>query len=527
MASATEFFRALWRDAVGFAELRLIGGGKPIRQQFFEYPAGVEALVRQAQAESGGANVYYGVCLRNREEGKSDAVSQATCLWADIDFKTTPESQAMQALRDLPRKASIGVLSGAGIHAYWLLREPVTGDDLARVPKTNRAIAKAIGGDRTQDLARILRVPGTLNTKYTPPRPCEIAVWRPELTYTLEDFDFLPTDAQVSLPAENLTQIEQLSGDMISKLVQVAQKLWVQGHRHEAALFLGGMLAKRGIPEEVARRIVQTVATLTGDEEVDDRIRAIQTTYEKLRTGTPTAGYSGLQELAQRLPEPLRKLGLSAVRRVNTLLRPEDSDGGIAVIGLIKHDTRPVLWETTIALGDRHLTVKSDTETQMTIKRFRRLCWEEHHTMLPSIRQESWEKALAAAPIEVRRVDAAEATADGYLIQHIEEFEERAQPERAGEAAIQAVPIRLDTGEIVLRLTALLRYLRTEGIENRQRERVIAALRALEYEPKRIRLGPSRQIRAWVRRGGASGGGGGQDTETKKPLYIQPKILDF
>jgi hypothetical protein len=76
------------------------------------------------------------------------------------------------------------VASGGGVHAYWLTDEPW----LCSSPESREAIAVLqhawvlkVGADPTvHDLARILRVPGTLNHKYNPPRPvsflwCDLA----------------------------------------------------------------------------------------------------------------------------------------------------------------------------------------------------------------------------------------------------------------------------------------------------------------------------------------------------------------
>ena len=76
------------------------------------------------------------------------------------------------------------VSSGKGFHVYWLLAEPfILSDDAARRDwaEIQRWWVRHVGADPSAcDLARVLRVPGTRNGKYDPPRPvsfirCELA----------------------------------------------------------------------------------------------------------------------------------------------------------------------------------------------------------------------------------------------------------------------------------------------------------------------------------------------------------------
>ena len=64
---------------------------------------------------------------------------------------------------------SLVVFSGRGYHAYWVFAEPVRvceGDDRARqVVQANRILARRLDGDAVGDLARVMRVPGTVNPR--------------------------------------------------------------------------------------------------------------------------------------------------------------------------------------------------------------------------------------------------------------------------------------------------------------------------------------------------------------------------
>ncbi len=111
-------------------------------------------------------DVYVGVAPRLRRSGRRDDVAPTALLWADCD-----SAGASEALYEFVPPANIVVASGTAgnAHGYWMLSEPV---DVARLEELNRRLGAALGADvRCAEAARILRVPGTLSFKHTPPRP--------------------------------------------------------------------------------------------------------------------------------------------------------------------------------------------------------------------------------------------------------------------------------------------------------------------------------------------------------------------
>jgi hypothetical protein len=103
--------------------------------------------------------------LSYQRRKKAD-VTHAPALWVDVDGVTAEEgyNRVIQA----PVPPSIVVFSGGGVHAYWLLNQPVAINAATRdkFEATLRALAKATGGDeQTCEVARVMRLPGTVNTK--------------------------------------------------------------------------------------------------------------------------------------------------------------------------------------------------------------------------------------------------------------------------------------------------------------------------------------------------------------------------
>lgn len=72
---------------------------------------------------------------------------------------------------------------------------------------------------------------------------------------------------------------------------------WPLGARHEAALSLSGGLLTRGWPIEAVTTFVRAVAQAAGDDEVEDRVRAVRDTAETITRGEPATGWPTLAEI--------------------------------------------------------------------------------------------------------------------------------------------------------------------------------------------------------------------------------------
>jgi hypothetical protein len=127
--------------------------------------------------------------------GSKEGIVEIPALWCDVDVtKGSPAyDHFKQIYKDFSLKPSILVESGGGYHLYWPLKEPASRIDIPRVENLLKRIAIHLGGDRVSaEAARILRVPGTYNLKYTPKRRITIGHLHPEKQYNLDDFEILP-----------------------------------------------------------------------------------------------------------------------------------------------------------------------------------------------------------------------------------------------------------------------------------------------------------------------------------------------
>jgi hypothetical protein len=92
----------------------------------------------------GESNVYLGINPRIREGGKEEDVALARCLFADWDDVQPDQLDAVLAEAELPQPTLI-VDSGHGVHAYWLLTEPIT--DMALWRAAQAAIIRRAKSD--------------------------------------------------------------------------------------------------------------------------------------------------------------------------------------------------------------------------------------------------------------------------------------------------------------------------------------------------------------------------------------------
>lgn len=177
-------------------------------------------------------DVYFGLgatarALGEYERPKNEEVTAIPGLWVDIDVlhpvhkikELPPNIEAAMELIPDQLHPSIIVWSGYGIHVYWLFREPWVFEtpeergqasnlllSLQAVIRAN-ATRKGWKIDPTADLARVLRVPGTLNRKL-PDNPIQA------LVIEQADIRYNPSDIEHLLPlVEAGTSLVSRTGD--------------------------------------------------------------------------------------------------------------------------------------------------------------------------------------------------------------------------------------------------------------------------------------------------------------------------
>jgi len=235
------------------------------KSEFISEPSEIAQAV---QTLTNGMNydIYFGVCtstknLPSYKRFASDGIEAVYGLWIDIDIKDEvhqksnlpPDSEAALALiSEAPLDPTIIVDSGHGFHAYWLFKEPYvisSPENREKISTLERSwndlIAKKaeVHGwviDSVYDLARIMRLPGTYNTKSKEPIYCEIHKLN-DTMYEPEDFEQFITPGGLSsftknnsittlemqsqnLPDMNITEDSTLTAEEL-ELIQQTSKL--------------------------------------------------------------------------------------------------------------------------------------------------------------------------------------------------------------------------------------------------------------------------------------------------------------
>jgi hypothetical protein len=521
-----EFFEALWGGVgAGFIELRpLVKGGQPSGDRaWFAWPGELDAFLAKALPIK--TNVYFGVGLRKgRGKGKAEDVGALTAVWVDIDYKVTPKEKVFETLKGFPVRPSMAVESGGGVHVYWLLREPLFESSFEGIEETNRRIVATLGGDpQSCDRARILRVPGTENTKYTPPRPVSIIVFRrPELPrYTLSDFDFLPPikaqeHEKPSAPTE-VPSIE-LAQDKRDKIVEHLKSLWTSGWRHEMALDVSGALAHMGIAESSAREIVRAVSDAVGGE-TEGRLRDVVDTYKRMAEGKEIKGFAKLEErIEAEFVGDLKEGAKKALAAIKKLLPKKRKVRDFTIEKIVKFDSRPARWKIEMKSAEQPFSVEVDSKQLSSSKLFKEAAIDQANFVMP-LSQPAWDDLVGSVmgKVEVREAPR-EATSSGAIESALEEFlKDRKERPTMGDLKNFA---GADEGDVFFRVDAFKAFTRDSGIRVDNQFYDLLVHSGWRNKAKRFGSGEKDVMKVWVKQLNGSQGGNGQTT----PFQEKPPI---
>ena len=191
-SSACRLLAALWRSPDRSHQIGILDRQN---HKFKNLPVdGVADAIAQAQKLSNaGHEVYFACAEYLTPDSRAAANASGACgFWLDIDCgedKVVADKgystvgNAEEALMkfcqeaELPKPTYI-IHSGGGLHAHWVINSVISRETWLLYARQFKAVTKACGfradDSRTADIASVLRVPGTLNYKYFPPRPVSL-----------------------------------------------------------------------------------------------------------------------------------------------------------------------------------------------------------------------------------------------------------------------------------------------------------------------------------------------------------------
>lgn len=155
---------------------------KSFNEEFFYWPKDKERFLDRIENLDG--NIYYCPQVFSEPRRAKKTVAYATCAWADLD-DCHPDN--------LELEPSITVESSAGkFQGIWLFDRRLPPEQAENISRRIAARHKSEGADHCWNLGRLLRVPYTLNFKYTPPQMVTIVKTTEGGRFRPVEFDVFP-----------------------------------------------------------------------------------------------------------------------------------------------------------------------------------------------------------------------------------------------------------------------------------------------------------------------------------------------
>ena len=263
---------------------------KPSPNQLF-YDSVNNAVNICSELSQSKIDVYFGINPRTGRGGKKENVYFLTVFHAEIDYGQDGHKKKMlnetyestlEAITKFSPKPSMMVHSGGGFHCYWVLENPLNVKEtgVSRIEAINRNLSEALGGDKgTQDISRVLRIPGTYNLKL-PENPRKVeAVYLDGPKYQLSDFDkFMDEEKSESVREEISKQVNVANPQQNSKdnpendsninidklpISEKIKSLILSGNdgsypsRSEADMAVVAALVNRGVDDQSIKKIFE------------------------------------------------------------------------------------------------------------------------------------------------------------------------------------------------------------------------------------------------------------------------------
>lgn len=308
----------------------------------------LRAVRRYLSGIEAGKHVYYQVlplaAKPAKGRGSERDVKVGKWLWIDLDYKEVvdkpefdgcrelgdhalecyyreedkwvhvtrpPLSQVLSKVKDLGLEPWFVVDSGAGYHLYFKLSYEV---DTNTLKKLEAWLVEKLGGDpQAKDLARILRLPGSVNPRTR--RLVQVVYQGSEeidseqlLQRIKSEREERRHEEQASVERKRKPQkLRELTDTEVLKIVDLLKEAYRPGFRQFICLYLSGWLAKAEVSPLSAVKIIKHLYDSSEDKDLlKTRLSAVVYSYKK--AGIDVDAYaSEIEELTGVKPYGLER----------------------------------------------------------------------------------------------------------------------------------------------------------------------------------------------------------------------------
>lgn len=559
-----EFLLALFGDAPSPDNL-IVVWGKASGARWCE---SVEDAARATADLTQKEDVYFGVSLQSAalngklssQRGRADSTSGIGGLWVDIDWQGDGHKKtglprnrqdAMSLLSFLPAQPTVVLETGGGIHAWWMFEEPwlfleegerIAAARLARGWQDVVAQAAKVRGwniDRTHDLSRVLRLPGSLSHKHGKivvaisadgPRynPGDFDVWMPETIghVGLEDKTSevhghgLVLDADAEPPSAKLLKLMELDACFEKTWKRRRRDLPSQSEYDMAianALVSAGWTDQQVVNALIAHRregggepklrpgyYAGTLAAVRRDRNrADARSRLHEKATERVfhvehnPSSTRTSTADGLQpkQTVKVSDDPVDKAEQPAIQTDQraSMLSDLSAALGTEVLGLRRYPGDPPTFELALKAGRVTL---GDAEGVMSFRSIRKAVANATGIVLDPMKNHEWlplARALLAICEDVSLGDQ-DSPATALAVKLASYLRSRGVAENVEAGLRGRMPFDGPHGRVYVRLDDFGRWLRVDG--DSPQGRVLARwMRGLGAAPETVNYKESRSDR--------------------------------
>lgn len=290
---------------------RTVGGLQYLRKH--HQITSTEDLKKFLTQFNGVSNLYFrqGRMRRGSAGRQRKDVVEVCNLWVDIDcrnFGAIDEQipAAQQALEQCPVPPTAVVHSGGGVQAHWVLNTPET--NFNKVEAANKLLALLFNGDNVHTVQSCMRLPGTFNMNYSPPREAVVLMVDAQRAYDIDDLlsfarnektVLYGPDKNIPLLAQLNKEFDELTDDEKSQVLQEAAKLqggssllekdWEEiveqlaqpGHINNAITSCAGRLIKEGHSVQSAIVWIQKQGCTAPATEIAEIVQRIAEKHEQ------------------------------------------------------------------------------------------------------------------------------------------------------------------------------------------------------------------------------------------------------